>query len=428
MIHDTWIREEVRDTVTTEEGFVVGLDIGSTKVCAIIGEKNAEGNIDVLGVGHAESNGLRKGVVVNIEATTKSIAQAVEEAEQMSGISVGTVFAGVAGGHIKGMNSKGVVAISSATKEITAADVERVIDAAKAVAIPLDREVIHVINQEFKIDGQGGIKEPIGMSGVRLEAEVHIVTGAVTSVKNIIQSVQKAGFEVDDFVLAPLASAEATLTDDEKELGVVLVDIGGGTTDVAVFVDGSLWHTEVLAIGGEHITRDLTMGLRTPRGAAEELKINHGCADARLVKEEEMVEIPSVGGRQARPARRLDLVHIIQPRVEEIFQLVNREIKRSGFENLVAAGVVLTGGAAAMPGMVELAEEMLDLPVRLGLPRGVDALVDVVSNPKYATAVGLLLYGFKHQQGENRGKRFAAGDNMFRTIMRRMSNWYEDLF
>lgn len=413
------------------EQIVVGLDIGSSKVCALCGMKREDGQIEIIGIGQSDSNGLRKGVVVNIDATAKSIEKAVEEMATMAGVEVSSVYAGIAGGHIKGMNSKGVVAISNPTREIGKADVQRVIDAAKAVAIPLDREVIHVITQEYKIDGQDGIKDPVGMSGVRLEAEVHIVTGAVTSVKNIIQSVQKANYEVDDFVLAPLASAYATLNNDERELGVVLVDIGGGTTDIAVFVDGSIWHTEVLAIGGEHITRDLSMGLRTTKDAAEELKCTQGCALARLVPEEALIEVPSVGGRQSRPLKKLDMVNIIQPRVEEIFQLINREIKRSGYEDLVAAGVVLTGGSAALPGMVELGEEILDLPVRVGMPQGVSELTDVVSNPKYATAVGLVLYGFEKeaaQGGEEKPQRFAAGDNLFRAVMKRMTGWYDEFF
>ncbi len=413
------------------EQIVVGLDIGSSKVCALCGMKREDGQIEIIGIGQSDSNGLRKGVVVNIEATAKSIEKAIDEMATMAGVEVDSVYAGIAGGHIKGMNSKGVVAISNPTREIAKADVQRVIDAAKAVAIPLDREVIHVITQEYKIDGQDGIKDPVGMSGVRLEAEVHIVTGAVTSVKNIIQSVQKANYEVDDFVLAPLASAYATLNNDERELGVVLVDIGGGTTDIAVFVDGSIWHTEVLAIGGEHITRDLSMGLRTTKDAAEELKCTQGCALARLVPDEALIEVPSVGGRQSRPLKKLDMVNIIQPRVEEIFQLINREIKRSGYEDLVAAGVVLTGGSAALPGMVELGEEILDLPVRVGMPQGVSELTDVVSNPKYATAVGLVLYGFEKeagQSGEEKPQRFAAGDNLFRAVMKRMTGWYDEFF
>ncbi|HNW91563.1 MAG TPA: cell division protein FtsA [bacterium] len=413
----------------SEGEYVIGLDLGSTKVCAICGGRKDDGGIEIIGVGQAESNGLRKGVVVNIDATAKSIATAVEEMELMSGLQVNSVYAGIAGGHIKGMNSKGVVAISNPTKEIGKADVERVIDAAKAVAIPLDREVIHVITQEFKIDGQDGIKDPVGMSGVRLEADVHIVTGQVTSVKNIIQAVQRANYEVDDFVLAPLASAYATLTEDERELGVVLVDIGGGTTDIAVFVDGSIWHTEVLAIGGEHITRDLSMGLRTTKEAAETLKCEHGCALARLVPEEAMIEVPSVGGRQSRPLRKLDMVNIIQPRVEEIFMLINREIKRSGYEDLVAAGVVITGGSAALTGMQELGEEIHDLPVRIGNPRGVDGLVDVVNNPKYATAVGLVQYGFMQQDGgKEKSRNFSTGDNLFKTVFKRMSDWYDEFF
>jgi len=410
---------------------VVGLDIGTTKVCAIIGEVNEQGIIEIIGVGQAPSNGLHKGVVINLESTVKSITKAIEEAEMMSGTEVSSVYVGIAGGHIKGINSRGVVAITRPDREITQSDVDRVIDAARAVSIPMDREVIHVLAQEFIVDDQDGIKDPIGMAGVRLEAEVHIVTGAVTSAQNIVRSVNRAGFEVDDIVLEPLASSFSVLTEDEKELGVVLVDIGGGTTDMALFVEGAIWQTEVLSIGGGNVTKDISVGLRTPIAEAEQIKLRYGCATTSLAKQDEVIEVPSVGGRKSKVLPRQVLAEIIQPRMEEIFLLLSREIKKTGYEDLVAGGVVLTGGASAMEGIQELAEQILDLPVRIGSPKGISGLVDVVNSPVFATGVGLAFYGSKNIQvggGRSRSNLISGGGDLFRGITNRMKDWFGEFF
>jgi cell division protein FtsA len=415
-----------------EERTIVGLDIGTTKVAAIIGEVMENGVIEIIGVGQAPSEGLRKGVVVNLESTVKSITKAIEEAELMSGTEVSSVYVGIAGGHIKGINSRGVIAVSRQDREITQADVDRVIDAARAVSIPMDREVIHVLPQEYIVDDQDGIKDPVGMTGVRLEAEVHIVTGAVTSAQNIVRSVNRAGLEVNDIVLEPLASSFAVLTEDEKELGVVLVDIGGGTTDMALFVEGSIWQTEVLAIGGGNVTKDISVGLRTPLAEAEQIKLRYGCALSDLVKPEEEVEVPSVGGRKAKMLPRTVLAEIIQPRMEEIFLLLSREIKKTGYEDLVAGGVVLTGGASAMQGVQELAERILDMPVRIGAPKGISGLVDVVNSPIFSTGVGLVFYGAKNLRpdGTVEGRRglISGGGDLFRGITNRMRDWFGEFF
>lgn len=405
---------------------VVGLDIGTTKICAIVGEIDDEGVVEIIGVGQAPSEGLRKGVVVNLESTVRSISKAIEEAELMSGTEITSVYVGISGGHIKGLNSRGVIAVGRQDREITQQDVDRVIDAARAVSIPMDREVIHVLPQEFIVDDQDGIKDPIGMSGVRLEAEVHIVTGAVTSAQNIVRSVNRAGFEVEDIVLEPLASSFATLTKDEKELGVVLVDIGGGTTDMALFVEGSIWQTEVLSVGGGNVTRDISVGLRTPISDAEQIKLRYGCALSDLIKPEEEIEVPSVGGRKAKMLPRNILVGIIQPRMEEIFLLMSREIKKTGYEDLVAGGVVLTGGASAIEGAQELAERILDMPVRIGAPKGISGLVDVVNSPVYSTGVGLVFYGAKHGGGQS-NYRFEGGD-IFKGVLNRMKEWWDEYF
>ncbi len=407
-----------------KEDVIVGLDIGTTKVCAVIGEID-EDRIEIVGVGTSPSHGLRKGVVVNIDSTIKSIENAISEAELMAGVEVSSVFSGIAGGHIKGINSHGVIAISRG-REVTQSDMERVIDAAKAVSIPLDREVIHVLPQQFIIDGQDGIKEPVGMSGTRLEVEIHIVTGAVTSAQNIIKCVNRAGFEVEDIVLEPLAAAYAVLTDDEKDLGVVLVDIGGGTTDIAIFIDGSIWHTGVLSIGGGNVTKDISVGLRTPIVEAEKIKIDYGSCMSSLVKEEENIIIPSVGERKERILPRQVLAEIIEPRMEEIFSLINQEIRMTGYENLVTSGIVLTGGASMLEGTVELAERVFDLPVRIGNPHGVSGLVDVVNSPLYSTGVGLVVYGMMHKL-EGKKTKF-GGDNIFRRVLNRMREWIGEFF
>jgi len=409
-----------------DESIITGLDIGTTKVCAIIGQVNQVGGVDILGVGIAPSYGLRKGVVVNIDNTVKSITKAIEEAELMAGVEIDSVYTGIAGGHIKGINSRGVVAISSKTKEITQADVERVIDAARAISIPIDREVIHVIPQEFIVDDQDGIKDPVGMSGIRLESEVHIITGAVSSIVNIIKSVHRAGYKVNDIILEPLASAEAVLTDEEKELGVTLIDLGGGTTDIIMFINGSVWHTSVIALGGNHITNDISYGLRTPVQSAEIIKKKYGCAYADLVSEDELIEVESVAGHQSKKVSRKFIAEIIQPRMEEIFGLVQRELKISGFDELVAAGAVITGGGALLTGTVELAEKILNMPVRIGYPDKVSGLVDKVASPLFATGVGLILYGLKNKDLSELYK--TKGENLFKNIIKRLGMWFKENF
>lgn len=410
----------------SKKDWIVGLDIGTTKICCIVGEVVEAGPnamIDVVGIGTAPSTGLRKGVVINIDATVESITKAVEEAELMAGVEISTVYTGIAGGHIKSFNSTGVVAVKD--REITQADVQRVIDAAKAVAIPMDRETIHIIPQEYRINDQDGIRDPIGMSGVRLEAKVHIVTGAVTSAQNIVKCANKAGLNVAEICLEPIASAEAVLCQDEKELGVVLVDIGGGTSDIAIFKDGAIVHTGVLAIGGHHITNDIAVGLRTPQNEAEKIKIQHGCALASLVKPEETIEVPGVGGRKARVVSRRLLAEIIEPRVEEMFSLIQREIAKSGYQDLLSAGVVITGGAALLEGMPELAEMIFEMPVKRGYPQNVGGLRDVVNSPKFATAVGLVRYGAGNKQ---KSKFPIREKNIYDKVRGSMASWIRDLF
>ncbi|MFL5276371.1 MAG: cell division protein FtsA [Myxococcales bacterium] len=398
---------------------VVGLDIGTTKICCIVGEAKETG-LDVIGIGQHPSRGLRKGVVINIEATVASIKRAVEEAELMAGCEISAVYAGIAGGHIRGFNSQGVVAVKD--KEVRPSDVSRVIDAARAINIPQDREIIHVLPQEFIIDDQDGIKEPLGMSGVRLEAKVHVVTAAVSSAQNIIKCCARTGLTVSDIVLEPLASAEAVLAEEEKELGVALVDVGGGTTDLAIFVNGAIQHTSVIPLGGNHLTNDIAVGLRTPMHEAERIKIQYGSAQSQVLERDETIEVPSVGGRAPRVLSRRILCEIIEPRVEELFQLVHREIQKAGQEDLLASGVVLTGGSTQLAGMAELAEEVLGLPVRRGVPRNVGGLTDVVSSPAHATAVGLLLYGLKQAR---EGRPFAVDAS---SIRERVVGFFKELF
>ncbi|MFQ5848577.1 MAG: cell division protein FtsA [Candidatus Methylomirabilales bacterium] len=409
-----------------ESNVIVGLDIGTTKICAIIAELMEDGGLDIIGIGNSPSKGLRKGVVINIEVTVDSIKRALEEAELMAGVDIHSVFVGIAGGHIKGINSRGVIAVSGKSREITQKDVDRVIDAAKAVALPVDREVIHVLPQEFIVDGQGGIKEPLGMNGVRLESEVHMVTGAVTSAQNIIKCCNRAGLEVQDIVLQQLASSLSTLTSDEKELGVVLVDIGGGTSDIAVFVEGSIWHTAVLSVGGDHITNDLAIGLRTPVHEAEEIKKKQGSALSSLIEREESIEVGGVGGRRPRAISRHMLCEIIRPRLEEIFSLVEREVRRAGFGEAVVAGMVVTGGCSILRGVPELAEEILKVPVRRGVPSGVAGLVDVVASPIYATAVGLVQYGVQNRH-QRKFRRVTEGA-LFSRVTDRMREWFGEFF
>lgn len=409
--------------MTRRGEIVTGLDIGTTKICVIVAEVTESG-VEIIGCGISPSQGLKKGIVVNIDVTVESIKQAVEAAEAMAGVALDSTFVGIAGGHIKGINSRGVIAISGKNQEITQTDVDRVIEAAKAITLPADRRVIHVIPQEFIIDDQGGVKEPVGMSGSRLEAEIHIVTGAVASAENIIKCATKAGLEVRDIVLQPLASSEATLTADEKELGVILIDIGGGTSDIAVFVNGSIRHTAVLPLGGDHLTHDIAIGFRTPPQCAEEIKRQYGCALASLAGGEETVEVPSVGGRKPRLLSRAMLCEIIQPRMEEIFTHAGLEVKRAGLMQQVAAGIVVTGGSSAMAGVPELAEQLFDLPVRLGIPSGVGGLKEVVSSPMHATGVGLVLYGAAHLN-QHRFSR-SSEQSLVDKIIKRMRQWFSD--
>ncbi|RPJ17387.1 MAG: cell division protein FtsA [Desulfobacteraceae bacterium] len=403
------------------ENIIVGLDIGTTKICAVVGEL-ADNAINIIGIGTHPSIGLRKGVVVNIESTVESIKKAVEEAELMAGCEISSVYAGIAGGHITGFNSRGIVAIKG--PEITQQDVEHVIDAARAVAIPMDREVIHVLPQEYIVDEQAGIQNPVGMSGVRLEAKIHIVTGAVTSAHNIVKCANRSGLDVCDIVLEALASGEAVLTEEEKELGTVLLDLGGGTTDLAIFSGKNIKHTFVLALGGNNLTNDIAVGLRAPLPEAEKIKIKYGSCIARNIHSDEMIEVPGMGGRTPRKLPRQILGEILEPRMEEIFTLINREIYRAGQENSIPSGVVLTGGSALLTDVTEIAESVFNLPARLGKPMGISGLVDVVNNPMYATGVGLVLYGAKNQTQ----KKFRIRDgNIFNKIINRMKRWFSDV-
>jgi cell division protein FtsA len=405
-----------------KENIVVGLDIGTTKICAIVGEVSDDG-IDIIGIGSAPSTGLRKGVVINIASTVEAIRKAVKEAELMAGCEISSVYTGISGGHIRGFNSHGIVAVKDS--EITPTDVNRVIDAAKAVAIPMDREVIHILPQEFVIDDQDGIKEPLGMSGVRLEAKVHIVTAAVTSAQNIIKCANRTGLNVSAIVLQQLASAEAVLTDDEKDLGVCLIDIGGGTTDIAIFSDGAIVHTSVLPLGGNHLTTDIALGIRTPQEEAEQIKQKFGCALVEQVEAGELIDVPSVGGRKPRSLSRQILCEIIEARAEEIFQLVREEIRNTAYEDLLASGVVLTGGTAQLPGIADIAEDVLGLPIRFGYPKKIGGLVDVVRSPSFATGVGLVLYGAKNLARELSQQ---AQPGVYRRMTGRMREWLGEIF
>ena len=377
----------------------VGLDIGTTKVAAVIAQPDERGILKMVGVGHAPSTGIRRGVVVDLESTVQSIRTAVAEAERMAGLPIRQVVTGIAGEHVRSINSRGVIAVSRGGAEIGSDDVARVVEAARAVAIPGDREVFHVIPQEFVVDDQAGIRNPVGMSGVRLEAEVHIVTGAATSARNVEKAVQRAGLKVSRLVLEPLASAYAVVAEDEKELGCLLIDLGGGTTDLALYYDGAVRHTAVIGLGGSNVTHDLAIGLRTPTESAEEIKIRHGSAVASSVGPDEMVEVPGVGGRESKAISRQVLASMIEPRMEEIFTMVYREIKKNMFSELMAGGVVLTGGGACLQGVEDLAERIFEMPVRRGLPRGVIGIREAIEDPRYATAVGLVLYA-REKDGE----------------------------
>jgi cell division protein FtsA len=402
---------------------IVGLDIGTSKVVAIVCEATDEG-IEIIGIGSHPSRGLKKGVVVNIESTVQSIQRAVEEAELMAGCEIHSVYAGIAGSHIRSLNSHGIVAIRDS--EVAQGDVDRVIDAARAVAIPADQKMLHVLPQEFIIDNQEGISEPIGMSGVRLEAKVHIVTGAVSAAQNIVKCVRRCGLEVDDIILEQLASSYAVLSEDEKGLGVCLVDIGGGTTDIAVFTDGAIRHTAVIPIAGDQVTNDIAVALRTPTQYAEEIKIKYGCALTQIASPQESIEVPGVGERRPRRMARQTLAEVIEPRYDELFTLVQAELRRSGFEDLIAAGIVLTGGSSKMEGVVELAEEVFHMPVRLGMPQNVSGLSEVVRNPIHSTGVGLLIYG--HQQRFARSRPALRVASSGKSIWARMKSWFQGNF
>ncbi|MDX8395189.1 MAG: cell division protein FtsA [Mariprofundaceae bacterium] len=401
---------------------LVGLDIGTNKIACIVAESSPDGRVDVIGIGTNPSKGLRKGVVVNIESTVESIRLAVEEAELMAGVDIQSVFVGIAGSHIRGFNQHGVVATRNG--EVTQDDVSRSIDAASAMNIPADQKILHILPQEYIIDNQDGIREPVGMSGVRLEARVHMVTGAVSSAQNIIKCCNRCDLDVADMVLEQVASSEAVLSQDEKDIGVVLIDIGGGTSDIAIFIEGAIRHTAVIPIGGDHLTNDLVVGLRTSAREADQLKIKYGACMTELVSAEDQIEVPSVGGRAPRPMPRQVMAQILEPRVQELFELIKAELQRSGYQELIAAGVVLTGGSALLEGMVELAEETFDsLPVRLGRPKEVGGLIDVVSSPIYATGVGLIQYGQRYRQHTPISKN---DPGIFSRIWKRMRSWFGD--
>ncbi|NCA68553.1 MAG: cell division protein FtsA [Sphingobacteriia bacterium] len=406
-----------------DKSLLVGLDIGTSKVAALVGELKDDNQIEIIGVGTHPSWGLKKGVVVDIESTVQSIQRAVEEAELMAGCEIHSVHAGIAGSHIRSLNSHGITAIKEV--EVTQADVDRVIDAARAVAIPADQKILHILPQEFIIDDQEGIREPIGMCGVRLEARVHMVTGAVSAAQNVTKCIRRCGLEVDDLVLAQLSSSYAVLGDDEKELGVCVVDIGGGTTDLAVFTDGAIRHTAVIPIAGDQVTNDIAVALRTPTQHAEQIKVKHACALAKLAANSEAIDVPSIGDRPPRRLSRQTLAEVVEPRYEELLTLLHNELRRSGFEDMVAGGVVLTGGSAKMEGLIELAEEVFRMPVRLGMPQHVIGMDEVVNNPIYSTGVGLLMYARQHrfvrrpELSESRG---------LRGVWTRMRSWFQGNF
>lgn len=404
----------------TERNLIVGLDIGTSKVAAIVGELTSENKIEVIGIGSTASRGLKKGVVVNLESTVQSIQRAVEEAELMAGCQIRSVFAGIAGSHIRSLNSHGIVAIKD--KEVTQYDIDRVIDSARAVAIPADQKILHILPQEFVIDLQEGIKEPIGMSGIRLEAKVHMVTGSVSAAQNIIKCIRRCGLDVDDIVLEQLASCNSVLTEDEKELGVCLIDIGGGTTDIAIFVDGAIKHTSVIPIAGDQVTNDIAVALRTPTLNAEEIKQKYACALTQLASVDGVIEVPSIGDRAPRKISTQNLAEIIEPRYEELILLVQAELRRSGYEELIAAGIVVTGGSSKVMGLIELAEEIFHMPVRMGIPQNVSGLTEVVKNPIHSTGVGLLMYGKEHQGGDRIIDSEGAG------LFLKMKNWFQGNF
>jgi len=409
--------------VKDSKNLVVGLDIGTSKIVAIVAEISPEKRLNIVGLGAHPSRGLKKGVVVNIEATMASIQRVLEEAELMADCTITEVYTGIGGGHIRSLNSSGMVAIKE--KEVTQADIDRVVETAKAIAIPNDQEILHILPQEFIIDGQEDVREPLGMSGVRLEVKVHIVTGAVSAVENITKCVRRCGLEVRDVMLQPLAAARAVLNDDEKELGVCLMDVGGGTTDLAVFTGGAIRHTAVIPIAGDQVTSDIAMTLRTPTKDAEELKLRHGCALRQLADPNDVIEVPGVGERGARKLSRQMLAEVIEPRIEELYTLAQAELRRSGFEELLSSGIVLTGGSALLAGMIELGEEVFHLPVRIGVPAYVGGLADVVRSPRYATAVGLLLEG---REQFLRAEQSRAQGGGLTNVAGRMKQWFKANF
>jgi cell division protein FtsA len=411
--------------VPKRDQILVGLDIGTTKICAIVAEVTDDGALNIIGVGSSPSRGLRKGVVVNIESTVESIKKAVEEAELMAAVQINSVYTGIAGSHISGENTKGVVALKK--QEVTREDIQRAVESARTLAvIPHDRRILHVLPREFMVDEQDGVREPLGMSGNRLEVNVHVITGAVTSAQNIIKSVNRAGLDVVDIILQPLASSEAVLSSEERELGIAMVDLGGGTTDLAIFLDGSIRHTAVLPIGGQNLTKDLAIGLLTSQTEAEKIKIQHGIAHAELVEENQTVDVPSVGDRAPRTFSRRDIAEIIEPRVDEMFELVRREIARAGYEGMLGAGVVITGGTSLLQGMPDAAEKILNLPARRGAPSGVGGLRDIVSNPMHATGVGLLLHARQH--AEEMATAGIRGGRSLGRAFDRMKSWMFEFF
>jgi cell division protein FtsA len=401
---------------------LVGLDIGTTKTTAIVGEVTETG-IDIIGIGTSPAKEMRKGVVINIDSMVESIKMAVEEAEHMSGCRINSVYVGIAGNHIKGQNSLGIVSIKG--REVDEDDVQRAIEASRAIAIPVDREIMHILPQNYVVDGQDGIKDPIGMSGVRLEAKVHIVTGSTSAIQNIVKSVNRVGLDIDDIVLEQLAASEAVLSADEKDLGVVLIDIGGSNTGIAIFSEGSIKHTAILPVGGNYLTSDIATGLRTPFNEAEKIKIKNGCAMTSMIPKEETIRVPSVGGREDREVSRQILGRIVEPRMEEILNLAYKEIVRSGFEDLLAAGVVLTGGTSLLYGISELAEQIFDMPARKGSPTGVGGLSDVVNSPVYATGVGLIVYSGKQLSGDSIYRKTSG---IFGNITRTIKKWFSEFF
>lgn len=406
-----------------ESELFVGLDIGTTKVVALVGEVSSAGHIDVIGIGSHPSRGLKRGIVINIDATVQSIQHAIEEAELMAGCEVHSVYTGIAGSHIRSFNSHGIVAIRD--REVTQIDIDRVIDAAKAVAIPADQKILHILPQEFVIDSQEGIREPIGMSGVRLEAKVHIVTGGVSAAQNIVKCIERCGLQVSDIILQPLASSSAVLTEDEKELGVCLIDIGGGTTDIAIFTDGAIKHSAVIPIAGDQVTNDIAIALRTPTKYAEEIKIKHACVLDRLSDDTPIIEIPGAAQRQTHEISQKVLTNVVAARYEELFTLVLAELRRSGFSDLIASGIVLTGGASKVNGIAELAEQVFQLPIRLGMPQNIGGMVEVVNNPIYATGVGLLLVGMQHYQ---QGKTETVALSEHKKLWDKMKRWFKGNF